>query len=100
LCGIQKVVHTRNAEGQEHVDKISENIGRVGSNGKPKDTCTTIMNTADSCEKSRERRPQPHTQHAWKVLEHVIIDEPAELDPLLSVHFGKSPDFSSIYKLQ
>ena len=68
ICGIQKDVHTRNEKGQEHTDEINTNIGRVGSNGKPKDTCTTIMNTVASCEKSREIRPQPHTQQARKVL--------------------------------
>jgi hypothetical protein len=96
MCGIQKDVHTRNETGQEHTDEINTNIGRVGSNGKPKDTCTTIMNTVASCEKSREIRPQPNTQLARKVLEHGHIYKPAKLDPLLGVYFGKSPDFSSI----
>ena len=64
---LKKDAHTRNAEGQEAAGKKFKNSN---TNGKAKDTTTTLMRRQRAAEDALVNiKPSPHTQHAKAVIE-------------------------------
>jgi hypothetical protein len=87
----RKDAHSRNAEGQEHKGKENKLKGREITNGKAKDTSTTIMVAVAAEEYLQETTPQPLSRHCSRVAKHGHTCERVELDPKANLQYGKCP---------